>query len=74
MKDGKTQYHSQKLNQAIKRTAENLMDENRIKKRKLVAGPKDKIDDENEEFLLNCIETKATAHGRRHDMVLRSVF
>jgi hypothetical protein len=31
-KDGKTQYHSQKLNQAIKRTAENLVDENRIKK------------------------------------------
>ncbi|CAC5360002.1 unnamed protein product [Mytilus coruscus] len=41
-----------------------------LKKRKLGAGPKEKIDDEDEDFLLNCIESKATAHGRRHDSVL----
>ncbi|CAG2187339.1 unnamed protein product [Mytilus edulis] len=37
---------------------------------KLGAGPKEKIDEEDEDFLLNCIESKATAHGRRHDSVL----
>lgn len=70
IKEGKTQYHNQKLHHAIKRTAENLIEENRVKKRRLGAGPKDKIDDEDEEFLLNCIETKTTAHGRRQDSVL----
>ncbi|CAC5421437.1 unnamed protein product [Mytilus coruscus] len=39
-------------------------------KRKLGAGPKEEIDEEDEDFLLNCIESKATAHGRRHDSVL----
>ena len=70
IKIGASEYHRQKLNQAVKRTAESLIEQNKIKRRKLGAGPMEKIDDEDEEFLLNCIETKATAHGRRHDTVL----
>lgn len=66
----KDPYHTQRFQQAVKRTAQSLVDDNRVKKRKLGAGPNDKIDEEDEEFLLNCIESKATAHGRRHDSVL----
>lgn len=44
------------------------MNENRIK-RKLGAGAPEKNDSEDE-FLLNCIEEKRTAKGRRHDAVL----
>ncbi|CAC5408328.1 unnamed protein product [Mytilus coruscus] len=62
--------YRQRYQQTVKRTANSLMDENRIKKRNLGAGAPEKIDSEDEEFLLNCIEEKATAHGRRHDAVL----
>ena len=56
--------------QAVKRTADSLIDENRVKRRRLGAGPSLKMDDDDEEFLLNCIEAKATAHGRRQDTVM----
>ncbi|CAC5355239.1 CGNL1 [Mytilus coruscus] len=67
IKEKQNIYYKQRYNQAVKRTAKSLIDDNRIKKRKLGAGPKEKIDEEDEDFLLNCIEFKATAHGRRHD-------
>lgn len=70
IKENQNVYYKQRFNQAVKRTAKSLIDDNRIKKRKLGAGPKEKIDEEDEDFLLNCIESKATAHGRRHDSVL----
>ena len=56
--------------QAVKRTADSLIDENRVKRRRLGAGPRLKLDNDDEEFLLNCIEAKATAHGRRQDTVM----
>lgn len=55
---------------AVKRTADDLIETSRVKRRKLGAGPKAKIDSEDEEFIARAIEDKSTAHGRRHDMVL----
>lgn len=70
LKTQKDSYHIQRFQQAVKRTAKSLINENRVKRRRLGAGPSEKLDEEDEEFLLNCIESKATAHGRRHDSVL----
>jgi hypothetical protein len=38
--------------------------------RKQSAGRPHSLDEEDERFVLECIENKATAHGRRHDPVL----
>ena len=59
-----------KFRQAIKRTAAALIEDNRIKSRKLGAGAPMKMDEEDEIILEKCIEEKASAHGRRHDTVL----
>lgn len=54
----------------MNRIADNLLEENRIKRRKLGQGAYRKVDSDDEEFLVKCIEDKATSHGRRHDSVL----
>ncbi|VDI55984.1 Hypothetical predicted protein [Mytilus galloprovincialis] len=61
---------AKKLRQTIKRTAEDLIDKIGLKNEKLGAGPREKLEEDDEEFLLNCMETKATAPWRRHDSVL----
>ncbi|CAB3978158.1 RNA-directed DNA polymerase from transposon X-element [Paramuricea clavata] len=38
--------------------------------RKASSGRPQQIDEEDAQFILQCIEEKATAHGRRHDSVL----
>lgn len=38
--------------------------------RKYSSGRPQKLDIEDEQFLLNCIESKSTAHGRRNDAVM----
>lgn len=41
-----------------------------MKHRKLGQGAHRKVDSDEEEFVVKCIEDKATSHGRRHDSVL----
>ena len=59
-----------KTRKAAKRRAESLLDQSRIKRRKLGAGRPTEMDRDEEEFLLKAIEEMATAHGRRHDTVM----
>ena len=54
-----------------KHKAVQLIEDNRIKRRKIGSqGAPRKIDDQDEEFLAKCIEDKATYHGRRHNLVM----
>ena len=46
------------------------MAEQRITRRSLGAGRKRELDSDDEEWLLKCIEDKATIHRRRHESVL----
>ena len=66
----KTKYSKQRFNQAKKRIAQDLVNQNRLKKRKLGAGPPSLLDDEDEQFIAKAIESKGTVHGRRHDATL----
>ena len=59
-----------KTRKAAKRRAESLLDQSRIKRRKLGAGRPTEMDGDEEEFLLKAIEEMARAHGRRHDTVM----
>ena len=52
------------------RVADSLPDEHRVKRRKLGAGRPTEMNDDEEGYLLTCIEEMSTAHGRRHDTVL----
>ena len=54
----------------IKRTQKQLICENRLAYRKKSTGRPVFMDAIDEKFVLECIETKATAHGRRHDAVM----
>ena len=38
--------------------------------RKASSGRPKSLDEEDEKFILDCIDNKATAHGQRHDAVL----
>ena len=53
----------------VKRNAAELLESNRVKRRKLGAGRLSEIDREDEEYIAKHIEEKSTAHGRRHDQV-----
>ena len=59
-----------RFNQAVKRTARRLVAEQRITRRSLGAGRKRELNSEDEDWLLKCIEDKATSHVRRHESVL----
>ena len=61
---------NEKTRRAAKRRAESLLNESRIKRRKLGAGRPGEIDEDEERFLLKAIEDMSTAHGRRHDTVM----
>ena len=63
-------YSQQRFKQAVKRTACNLAESHRLKRRKLGAGPNSKLDSEDEDFIAKAIEEKATYHGRRHETVM----
>ena len=65
-----TKNSQQKVNAMIKRTQSRLINENRLGKQKLGAARNLSLDEEDETFILRCIENKATAHGRRHDVVM----
>jgi hypothetical protein len=54
-----------------RRKATQIIEEQRVKRRKLsTQGAPRKLDDEDEEFLAKCVEDKATYHGRRHNPVM----
>ena len=59
-----------KVNQAVKRQAVQLQEENRSKRLWLGAGAPRKLDSDDEEFVAKVIEEKATYHGRRHETVM----
>ena len=56
--------------QMVNRKYRNLIMEERVGLRKASSGRPQVIDEEDEKFVLQCIEEKSTAHGRRHDAVL----
>lgn len=60
----------QKFKQSVKRTAQNLAEEHRLKRRRLGAGAPTLLDGDDEEFIAKSIEDKATYHGRRHNTVM----
>lgn len=66
VKSRETKYGNQQFKQGVKRIADNLLEETRIKCRKLGQGAHRKVDSNDEEFVVKCIEDKATSHGRRH--------
>ena len=58
------------FNQSRKRLATNLIEENRVKRRKRSTGAPKALDSEDEELIRKAIEDKSTTHGRRHDAVM----
>ena len=59
-----------RFNQCKRRLANNLVEENRVKRKKVSSGAPIALDFEDEEFIRKAIEDKGTAHGRRQDAVL----
>ena len=59
-----------KVRYAAKRVADSLLEQNRVKRRRLGAGRPMEMEEDEEQFLLQSIEEMSTAHGRRHDTVL----
>jgi hypothetical protein len=59
-----------RLQNMIRRQYKKDIIKKRIGLRKKSTGRPQSIDEDNERFVLECIENKATAHGRRHDPVL----
>lgn len=55
---------------AAKRVADSLLEQNRVKRRRLGAGRPMEMGEDMEKFLLQSIEEMSIAHGRRHDTVL----
>jgi hypothetical protein len=70
VKKRESKYGKQQFKQGVKRIADKIVEENRTKHRKLGQRASRKVDSDDEEFIVKCIEDKATAHGRRHDSVL----
>ena len=58
-----------RFEQCKRRLARNLVEENRVKRRKTSTGAPRALDSEDEEFIQKAIEDKSTSHGRRHDAV-----
>ena len=59
-----------KVRYAAKRVADSLLEQNRVKRRRLGAGRPMEMGEDEEQFPLQSIEEMSTAHGRRHDTVL----
>ncbi len=54
----------------LNRCKKNIITARRLKLRKLGSGRKTSMDEIDEQFLVESITEKATAHGRRHDSVM----
>ena len=59
-----------KVRYAAKRVADSLLEQNRVKRRRVAAGRPMEMGEDEEQFPLKSIEEMSTAHGRRHDTVL----
>ena len=59
-----------KVRYAAKRVTDSLLEQNRVKRRRLGAGRPMEMGEDEEQFPLQSIEEMSTAHGRRHDTVL----
>lgn len=59
-----------RFQQCKRKLATQLIEENRIKRRKTCSGAPRLMDSDDEEYIKRAIEEKSTAHGRRHDAVL----
>lgn len=62
-----------KCKRMLNRTASNLAEERIIKRRKLGGGAPSKLDSEDERFIANAIQSKATYHGRRHGTIMNCI-
>lgn len=61
----------QRFQQMRKRKANQLIEQQHVKRRKIgQQGAPRKLDEEDEEFLAKCVEDKATYHGRRQNLVM----
>ena len=58
------------LTNMMKSTTKRLRNEERIGRRKKSMRRPRILDEIDERFILDCIENKSTAHGRRHDAVM----
>ena len=58
------------LDQMIRRTQKSLINQNRLGMRKKGSGRSLAMDSLDEQFVVNCIESKTTAHGRRQDQIM----
>ena len=54
----------------VSRKYSKLVVEHRVGMRKASSGRPQALDEEDEKFILECVEQKSTAHGRRHDAVM----
>eukprot|EP00794_Sanderia_malayensis_P001530 gene1530-1693_t len=61
---------SQRKARMLKWCKSNLIRNRRLKLRKIGSGRKHGMDAVDEKFLTDCIMSKSTAHGRRHDSVM----
>ena len=59
-----------KIGQMIHRTMRRLITENRLGLRRKTSGRPLGMDEIEENFILECIESKTTAHGRRQDVAM----
>lgn len=62
--------HGPKWARKVNRCKKKIIRERRLKLRKLGSGRRRAMDETDESFLVDCIMSKATAHGRRQDSVL----
>ena len=70
LKQQETVSSQRKMQQRIYRVQKSLIEENRLGKRKRGGGWGLSMDEVDERFLVECIDGKSTAHGRRHDSVM----
>ena len=62
------------FNQSRKQLATDLLEENRVKRRKTSTGASRVLDSKDEELIQKAIKDKSTAHGRHHDESKRKIF
>ena len=70
LKNSSTKYDMKRFDQMVNRASIKLIREKRLGLRKKAVGRPRGMDEEDEEFLLRCIESKTTAHGRWSDQVM----
>ena len=59
-----------KFSQSRKRVANELLEANRVKRRRLGAGRPRAMGEEEEDYLARCIAEKSTTHGKRHNTTM----